>query len=951
MTVTEFIAKWRKVELKERSASQEHFCDLCAVLAHPTPAAADPTGSDFCFERGASKANGADGWADVWKRGFFGWEYKGKHADLDKAYAQLQRYRESLDNPPLLVVSDMDRILVRTNFTNTPTAVYEIDLDSLAQESTLQNLRSVFYDPDRLRPRKTIQHITEDAASQITKIAQALRKRKAPPQKVARFLDRIVFCLFAQDVGLLPAGLFKQLVENAYLQPTVFAKRIGDLFRVMSTGGDFGVHAIKYFNGDLFADTDVLDLTDEDLLKLRTVANMNWSAIDPSIFGTLFERAMDPGKREQFGAHYTSREDIETIVNPVIIEPLEREWTQVRRDVDRLVLNAKNADRTRAHQKLRTFIERLHHVSVLDPACGSGNFLYVVLKKLKNLEKQVILYAMEQDFPAFVPDVGPWQLHAIEINPYAHELAQMTIWIGYLQWVQANGFGEAREPILKKLDTFACHDAVLSMNPSGVCTEPNWPKVEFIVSNPPFLGGKKLRAALGDEYVDNLFSIWKDRVPPEADLCCYWFEKARQQIAAGQCSRVGLLATQAIRGGANRAVLERIKQTGSIFFAISDRTWALEGAMVHVSMVGFDNGAETSRVLDGQPVLNINANLTSTVDVTTATPLQSNADISFMGDTKGGAFDIEEHRCVEWFQAANPHGRPNSDVLRPWVNGRDVSQRNRGMWIIDFPAGTDSGEAARYEGPYAELKQNVKAVRRANKRMSYAERWWMHVEPRPEMRAALSGLRRYLVTLTVSKHRIFTWLEAPTLPDHQLIVFARDDDYFFGVLQSRMHELWARAKGTQLREVESGFRYTPTSTFETFPFPEPSEEQRTAIAGAAAALETERCRWLSPPSLVKQETLTFPASADGIWAPLIEGSLKDGIGTARFTRTVPADATSEESLKKRTLTKLYTQNPDWLRNAHKALDDAVAAAYDRDPSESGAGAIEFLLRLNQEQTA
>lgn len=950
MTIADFVNKWRKVELKERSAAQEHFIDLCAALGHPSPAAGDPTGSDFCFEKGAAKHGGRDGWADVWKRGHFAWEYKGKHADLDKAYAQLLRYRESLENPPFLIVSDMDRIIIRTNFTSTPTAMYELQLDTLMDVDDLQRLRAVFFSPDKLKPKQTTQAITEYAARKITDIAKALRKRKFAPQKVARFLDRIVFCLFAQDVGLLPKGLFAELVENAYLKPEAFARRLGDLFSVMATGGDFGPHSIKFFNGDLFSDVEVLTLNDDELLKLRDVSKQNWSAIDASIFGTLFERALDPGKREQLGAHYTSREDIETIVEPVVLAPLRREWEATKAQVVKLLASDKN--RNKAQQLIRDFSSRVQNVTVLDPACGSGNFLFVVLQKLKNLEKEVILFAMENGFPALLPLVGPWQLHGIEISPYAHELAQMTVWIGWLQWILANGFGEAQEPILQKLDTFSNRDAILGEPAAGgALKEPTWPKVEFIVGNPPFLGGKRLRSALGDEYVDHLFELWKDRVPAEADLCCYWFEKAREQIAAGRCSRAGLLATQGIRGGANRAVLENIKKSGDIFFAVSDREWVLEGAMVHVSMVGFDNGAEKSRVLDGETVAVINANLTSTVDVTVAGPIAANAGISFMGDTKGGAFDVREKQVLEWLKASNPHGKPNSDVLRPWVNGRDVSQRGRDMWIVDFPPGTTAAEAARYEDVWAYLKDNVESVRKKNKRSSYAEKWWIHVEPRPEMRSALAPLSRYLVTIRHSKHRLFAWLSMPTLPDSAMIAFAREDDYFFGIVQSRAHDVWARSQGTQVREVESGFRYTPTSTFETFPFPEATEAQRRAVAEAAANLERERQQWLNPATLVKKQTLVFRASAGGPWAGFIVGPVTDGVGTAHYTRTVPADGESKLSLQKRTLTILYSKAPDWLKNAHGRLDEAVYAAYGLAPDTTDAAVIEALLALNRKRAS
>lgn len=953
MTIAEFIKKWRKVELKERSAAQQHFCDLCEALGHPKPADADPVGSEFCFEKGATKLGGHDGWADVWKRGFFGWEYKGKHSDLEKAYGQLLLYRESLENPPLLIVSDMDRIVIRTNFTNTPTVIHELDLDTMLSPDAIETLKAAFFKPESLKPTRTRQFLTEEAAARITDIAKALRKRGEAPQKVARFLDRIVFCLFAQDVGLLPEGLFRQLVDNAYKEPLVFAKRIGELFSKMATGGDFGVHAIKYFNGDLFADVEVLALNDEELLRLRDIARANWADVDASIFGTLFERALDPNKREQLGAHYTSREDIETIIVPVVMEPLRKEWATVREQVTAQLARTTNvpSNRKAAALALSNFVGRLQHVSVLDPACGSGNFLYVVLQHLKNLEKEVILFAMQNDFPGFFPHVGPWQLNGIETNAYAFELAQMTVWIGWLQWIMTNGFGEPQEPVLQKLHTFQHRDAIIDVDPSGLVIEPAWPDAEFIVGNPPFLGTKKLRASLGDEYVDRLFALYGDRIPNFSDLCCYWFEKARALVEEGKCKRAGLLATQGIRGGLNREVLNRIKKTGDIFFGVSDRDWVLDGANVHVSMVGFDRGEESRRVLDGQEVPVINANLTSKGDTTKAREIKANLSIGFVADVKSGKFDLPFDQAIAMLSAPNPNGRPNSDVLRPWVNSLDVLRKPRNVWIVDFPSAMPSTEAARYEQPFEWVKREVYPERSVVKRKAYRDYWWIHAEPCDAMRQASKAFRRVLVTPTVSKHRLFAWLDAPILPDHQLIVFATDEDYLFGLLHSRVHELWARKTGTQLREVESGFRYTPTSTFETFPMPPKTPESAKAVSEAARSLEEARHKWLFPPQWTKTVSIDFSASTDGIWAAFIVGNTSDGIGTARYSRRVPTDSDILKSYNKRTLTNLYNQNPTWLQDAHRLLNEAVLSAYGWPSDISDDKIIERLIVLNLEQAS
>lgn len=961
MTIAEFVAKWRKVELTERSASQQHFLDLCEVFGHPKPAEADAAGEWFTFERGATKQEGGRGWADVWKRDFFGWEYKGRHKDLRAAYTQLLQYREALENPPLLVVCDMERIRIHTNFTATVNKIYEIPLAEMDAPRNIEIMRWLFHEPERLRPGTTSEDITAEVAERLAGVAQSLRGRGLDPMEVARFLDRIVFCLFAEDVGLLPRQLFSQIVGKAR-DAAHFAKLIGQLFDAMQTGGDFGLETIRHFNGNLFTDSPVLLLTDEEIRHVQAAARLDWAAVDPSVFGTLFERGLDPAKRAQLGAQYTSRADIETLIDPVVVAPLRREWADVRGAIENLLATGKakptgrerpptKETLNRAHREaralLRQFHERLAEVRVLDPACGSGNFLYVTLQKLKDLEKEVLIFAGDRELGNFLPLVGPWQFYGIEINPYAFELAQTTVWIGYLQWVTANGFGTQGDPILRRMDNFRNMDAILDTTSDPEHPrEPDWPAVDFIVGNPPFLGGKRLRAELGDDYVNKLFSVWKGRVPAEADLVAYWFEKARREIEESKCKRAGLLATQGIRGGANREVLKRIKETGDIFFAESDRKWILNGAAVQVSMVGFDQGVETHKVLDREEVAEINANLSSSADVTQARMLAEHKSIAFMGDTKGGAFDIPEEVAIEMIRAPNPHGKPNSDVIVPWVNGLDVTRRPRDMFIIDFGTQMREVDASIYEAPFESIQKNVLPQRSENKRETYRKYWWRHVEARPSMVTALSKLPRFITTLTVSKHRLFAWMQSPTLPDHQLIVFARSDDYFFGVLHSRLHEVWARAQGTQVRERESGFRYTPTTCFETFPFPEPTPAQEEAIAEAARELDALRQRWLNPPEWTREEVLEFPGSAGGPWARYVHDADEHGVGTVRYPRLVARDEARAAELAKRTLTNLYNQRPAWLDLAHRKLDAAVSAAYGWEIGLTDEEILARLLALN-----
>ena len=407
-------------------------------------------------------------------------------------------------------------------------------------------------------------------------------------------------------------------------------------------------------------------------------------------------------------------------------------------------------------------------------------------------------------------------------------------------------------------------------------------------------------------------------------------------IQAGTTKRAGLIATQGIRGGANQLVLKKIKDSGDIYYAWSDLEWVVDGATVHISIVAQDDGTEQAKVLNGAPVATIHADLTGgaadKADLTQARRLRENVGLSFMGDTKGGAFDIDRATARALVHAGpNANGKPNLEVVKPWINGLDVTRRPRDMFIIDFGPETSETEAAYYEAPLKHVVEHVKPDRDTNNRAAYKERWWIHVEARPAMLKALAPLKRFIATARVAKHRLFAWVNAGVLPDSQVIVIARDDDYCFGVLHSRVHETWALKKGTQLR-IDP--RYTPTTTFETFPFPWPlstpaeklTPSQRKhwqAITDAATELDEKRSRWLNPPELVKEVD-------DSPLPP----------------RIVPIDASAATTLAKRTLTKLYNEKPLWLTHLHKKLDQAVLDAYGLAHDLGDADLLKALLALN-----
>ena len=571
MPPQEFIAKWRRSRGQESAGAQEWFLDLCRLVGHGTPGEIDPRQEWYTFERSVREASGRSGRADVYKRGYFAWEFKGLHRDLDEAYRQLLRYREALNNPPILVVSDFRTIRVHTNFTNKVPVVHTILLDDLGEPESLTILRSIFHDPDALEPEISPNEVTEETAKIFAAIAQLMRERGVDSLEVARFLNRLVFCFFAQDVGLLPNQILSQLCENYHGDPAEFDDGLRELFAQMNEGGRFGVERIRQFNGDLFREPGTVLMTTEELENLAEAPKRNWAHIEPSIFGTLFERAVDPGKQGLVGAQYTSEEDILAVIKPVIINPLLAEWHDVESRVGGLMLLEGQRDEEQARQLLLDFQGRLSSLQVLDPACGSGNFLYVALRQLHDLEKAVLTLAAELGLRNFLPEVSPNQFYGIEIDPYASGLARTALWIGHLQWLIENGHQYNREPVLGSLNTIECRDALIEFTdawPEGdiligadydrfsvftdedrdeiegmryteadavfeACErhrEAQWPAVDYIVGNPPFLGHFPFREQLGDKYVNAVYSLFGERIPNSSDLCCYWLEKARAQI-------------------------------------------------------------------------------------------------------------------------------------------------------------------------------------------------------------------------------------------------------------------------------------------------------------------------------------------------------------------------------------------------------------------------------------
>lgn len=927
MAPAEFINKWRNVDLKERTASQSHFNDLCRLLGLDDPVSADPKGEWFTFEKGALKTSGGGGWADVWRKGSFAWEYKGKKANLDKAFDQLLQYAIALENPPLLIVSDMDVIRIHTNWTNTVQKRHTIHLDDLTDATARDLLRNAFTDPEKLKPTVTRQLVTEQAAQNFANMAQRLRDRGHNPKEVAHFINRLVFCMFAEDVNLLPKAMFERMIKAARPQPDTFADHAKKLFAAMKTGGLVGFEKVDWFNGGLFDSDDVLPLELRDLDDLIHAAKLDWSDIDPSILGTLFERGLDPAKRSQLGAHYTDREKIMQIVNPVIVEPLLAEWDEIRAQIEALIENAPKqtkkkllrgkelAARTRAWDKAEAlhsgFIERLKAFRVLDPACGSGNFLYIALLELKNIEHRANLEAEALGLPRGFPQLGPEVVLGIELSSYAAELARVSVWIGEIQWMRRNGFEAARNPILRALNTIENRDAVL--NSDG--TPAKWPKADVVIGNPPFLGSKWMFQRLGEEYTNALRATLPKEFPA-INLVTYWFYHAAVAVRQGT-KRIGFVATNMVRSPVNALVANELYSVAPIKIAYSDEPWVVDGADIRVSIVVCSTDPAETRTLDGRQVAAITPDLKSfVVDLSQKIPLLENHKRAVRGIEKGGPFNIVRSKATALLsEPLNPNGFGNLEVVKPYKTVSDIVGRGKDEWIIDF-FGRDTVSASLFEKPFDYLASGVESSRKGNRDFKQIKNWWVFRRTGEQARDILAGKECVLCTGLVTKHRIFRWMQANMIPDTRIILIDSESDVIFGILSGSLHEVWTLSN-CQYHGVGNDPVYTPSDCFDTFPFPDgltpniPATEyakdpRAVKIAAAAAELNELRENWLNPADQINRVPEVVPGYPD---------------------RILPKDDAAAKELKKRTLTNLYNARPAWLDHAHRILDEAVAEAY------------------------
>ncbi|HSY47423.1 MAG TPA: DNA methyltransferase [Thermoanaerobaculia bacterium] len=959
MTPSEFLDKWSDSAAAERSNAQSFLNDLCAVLNVDPPHAAtsDPERDAYVFEKPVTVPHGGRqegiGFIDLFKRGHFVLEAKqgsekgssrlgtarrdspAWHIAMQDAFGQALTYARAMNAPPpFLIVTDVghcfdlyasfdhtasyrafpdavnSRIYLRHIFRQAHDAEPD-PIEYLPEERHLtefgRRLRRVFTDPYELDPSKHAANITREVAGRIATIARQLEGAGHNPELVAKFLMRCLFTMFAEDVGLLPRRIFSDAFEDWRENPEHFKAAIEELWQKMNEGGVlWGKGKVWRFNGGLFSDPTAIDLNRFQLHALREAAESNWAHVDPSIFGTLLERALDPKERHRLGAHYTPRAYVERLVRPTIEEPLRKEWETVRASVRTLIADeasgAKNEKE--ALRLLETFLDRLAHVRILDPACGTGNFLYVSLDVLKRIENEVLDMFSNLGggrITSFGRLVSPKQFLGIEIKRWAKEIAELVLWIGYLQWqLRTRGFASnPEEPILHDYHNIECRDAVLAYDekvplldddgnpvtrwdgetmkrhpvtgedvPDDTARVPvyryvnprktEWPEAEFIVGNPPFIGNKKMRVALDDAYVDALRSTHKD-VPDTADFVMYWWDEAARLVTIGAIRRFGLITTNSItQPGTRRLLQNRMGNSGGLrlTFAIPDHPWSDSetGAAVRIAMtVGASDqsqgtllnvtrereGSGDERSVDFKSTAGtINADLTVGANVSDAVTLRSNKSLSFMGMTLvGEGFRINSDQLSDM----GLKGDELPEFVHPYLIGRELTRINSGRFVIDLYGLDIEDVRERHPAIYQWLNDRVRPNREQNKREGYRSKWWLFGETRGGLRKALKGLTRYIATPETSKHRIFVFLELNVVPDHTVFAIALDDGFSMGVLSSRAHSVWSAAAGSRMG-VGNDLRWRNVTCFEPFAFPAAAEGASREIAQWGEALDRHRKR-------------------------------------------------------------------------------------------------------------
>jgi len=807
--------------------------------------------------------------------------------------------------PPFLMVCDVGHCIEvfadftgqGKNYAQFPDRTgFRIFLEDLHNADVRERLAHIWTDPHSLDPTRKAAKVTREIAERLAEVTRSLEKRKYPAEDVALFLMRCLFTMFAEDVKLLPENSFTGLLTEYEKNPKALLPLLGELWKAMDKGGfSTSIHTdVKIFNGNLFVNAKVIPLDREEIAELKAAASKDWREVEPAIFGALLEQALDPKERQRLGAHYTPRAYVERLVVATIMEPLRADWAQVMTTAERLKSEGSNEAAARV---VRKFHETLCATRVLDPACGTGNFLYVSLELMKRLEGEVIealldLGGQEALIGLEGHTIDPHQFIGLELNPRAAAIAELVLWLGYLQWHLRTKAGMPAEPILRAFkninlgkagqgyDAVLAHDGFeLERGPGGKPKthsggdgkekkvgdyknphRPQWPAAEYIVGNPPFIGGKDIRARLGDEYSRALWEA-HSHINESADFVMYWWDRAAEILTAKGTllRRFGLVTTNSITQEFSRRVIKsrmHKKTPLSLLMAIPDHPWTKatpDAAAIRIAMTvaakGKHNGVlhETTRELaldTDTPIVEfadkrgtINADLSVGTDLTIQVPLKANDGLCSRGMSLHGSGFIVTPEEAEHLGLGKRKGLDQH--IRPYRNGRDLTSIPRSVMVIDLFGLNPEDVRKRFPDVYQHVLDTVKPERDANNRASYRENWWIFGEPRSDLRPALSGLPRYIATIETSKHRTFQFLDGSILPDNKLVVIASDDPHHLGILSSRAHTTWALRAGGWLG-VGNDSVYVKSKVFDPFPFPEAAAKLRTQIRIVAEELDALR---------------------------------------------------------------------------------------------------------------
>lgn len=750
--------------------------------------------------------------------------------------------------------------------------------------------------------------MTREVSTKLAELAKSLEHSGYDVERVASFLKRCLFTMFAEDVELLPKASFQNLlIDIKDRNPEAFPHAVKALWETMNAGGysERLMQTIKRFNGGLFKGIDPIPLNVQQIQLLIDAAKADWRFVEPAIFGTLLERALDPRERHKLGAHYTPRAYVERLVMPTLIEPLREQWGDIRGAAETLLRQGKT---DKALQEVQAFHYQLCQTRVLDPACGSANFLYVALEHMKRLEGEVLGFISELTQGQGVLEsegltVDPHQFLGLEINPRAAQIAELVLWIGYLQWhYRLNDRLDLPEPILRDFKNIECRDALIeydsrepelddngepvtiwdgiSMKASPTTGEliPNeagratvyryhnprrteWPEAEYIIGNPPFIGASTMRRSLGDGYVDAVRQAFKKLLPESADFVMYWWHTAAEQVREGKVQRFGFITTNSLKQTFNRRVLEPhlgdTKKPLSLAFTVPDHPWVdgNDGAAVRIAMtvgVAGNQLGQLRQVIKEVPSEDREAREIQLsqrggkifADLTVGADVASVKPLQANQDLSNRGVCLFGKGFVVTKKEAASLGLGSISGLerhiRHYCNGRDLTQTSRDVMVIDLFGLTVDEARERYPAVYQWLLERVKPERDNNKRDSRRRNWWLFGETNPKLRHQLLGLPRYIATVETTKHRVFQFLDAKILPDNMLVNIATDSSKMLGILSSRMHFRWANATGGSLGAYAGDVRYNKSRCFETFPFPDLRAEAAERIGSLAEAIDNHR---------------------------------------------------------------------------------------------------------------